>query len=209
MTPAQAAALLVLPSLVTNVWQMFAGPALRPVALRLWPVMLGIVIGTWAGAVLLVIDTTGRAAAALGVVLMLYAAFGLSGMKISVPPRFEPWVGPPVGVATGLVSAATSVFVLPALPYYQGIGLDKEELVQTLGLSFTVSTVALATVLARNGLFDLSLAGPTMFALAVTLVGMLLGQTVRRRVSAERFRLWFFIGLLGLGAHLALRYVLG
>jgi uncharacterized protein len=32
------------------------------------------------------------------------------------------------------------VFVIPAVPYLQVIGFDKEELVQALGLSFTVST---------------------------------------------------------------------
>ena len=37
---------------------------------------------------------------------------------------------------------------------------------------------------------------------------MLLGQVVRGKVREETFRLWFFLGLLGLGAHLALRGLL-
>ena len=39
-------------------------------------------------------------------------------------------------------------------------------------------------------------------------VGMWLGQLVRGQVQAETFRLCFFIGLLLLGAHLALRGLL-
>ena len=46
-TPAQAAALLVVPSLVTNVWQMAAGPGLVPLLRRLGPMMLAILAGTW------------------------------------------------------------------------------------------------------------------------------------------------------------------
>ncbi len=47
-----------------------------------------------------------------------------------------------------------------------------------------------------------------MVALLAALVGMLLGQLVRGRVRPETFRLWFFIGLLLLGGHLALRGLL-
>ena len=48
MTPAQAAALLVAPSFLTNVWQAM-GPELAPLTRRLWPMLLGICVGVWAG----------------------------------------------------------------------------------------------------------------------------------------------------------------
>ena len=40
MPPVEAAGLLILPSLLTNAWQMIAGPALRPLLRRLWPTCL-------------------------------------------------------------------------------------------------------------------------------------------------------------------------
>src|SRR3981081_866424 len=48
MTPAQAASLLVVPSLLTNVWQAM-GSDLAPLVRRLWPMLLGICLGTWLG----------------------------------------------------------------------------------------------------------------------------------------------------------------
>src|SRR3546814_11061857 len=39
MAPAQAAALMVAPSLVTNLWLMFAGPGLMPLLRRFWPMI--------------------------------------------------------------------------------------------------------------------------------------------------------------------------
>jgi uncharacterized membrane protein YfcA len=208
MTPAQAAVLLIVPSLVTNVWQMLAGPALLSLLRRLWPLLLALVVGTFAGGAFLVADASGRATAALGIVLVVHAVLGLSKVRFHVRPRAEPWLAPIIGFVTGIISAATSVFVVPVLPYYQAIGLEKDELVQTLGLSFTVSTLALAAVLARYGMFQTSIAGPSLLALVAALLGMVAGQWVRRRVSAETFRRWFFIGLVGLGVHLALRYVI-
>ena len=50
LPPAEAAAILIVPSLVTNVWQLLAGPSFGALARRLWPMMVGVVVGTIAGA---------------------------------------------------------------------------------------------------------------------------------------------------------------
>ena len=203
MTPAQAAALLVVPSLVTNLWQLAAGPRFLALARRLWPMMLAVCAGTWAGAGLLT-DGGGLARTALGGALAAYALLGLAAIRLAVPAQAEPWLSPVIGLATGVVTGATGVFVIPAVPYLQALGLDKDELVQALGLSFTVSTLALAGALARGGALDLS-AGAALLTLLPAAGGMLLGQRVRTRTDPRVFRLCFFWGLLVLGAHLAVQ----
>ena len=192
MAPAAAAALLVLPSFVTNVLQMTAGPgALRLVA-RLWPMLLARV-------------DPHTASLALGLTLILYAAYALAAPNLALPRRHEVWLGPVVGVATGLVTGATGVFVVPAVPYLQALRLDKDELVQALGLSFTVSTVALAIGLATHGAFELEQLGLSALAIAPALLGMWIGQAIRARISARRFRQCFLAFLIGLGLELASR----
>ncbi|MSP49580.1 MAG: sulfite exporter TauE/SafE family protein [Alphaproteobacteria bacterium] len=208
MTPAEAAALLVVPSLVTNLWQLAAGPSFAALALRFWPMMLGVCVGTWAGSGLLTGANAGGASTALGAALMVYALLGLTTLRLAVPSAWERGLAPAVGAATGLVTAATGVFVIPAVPYLQALGLGKDDLVQALGLSFTVSTVALALSLAREGAFDGTDAGLSLLALAPALGGLWLGQWLRGRISPEVFRRCFFLGLLALGAHLALRGML-
>jgi uncharacterized membrane protein YfcA len=208
MAPAQAAVLLVVPSLVTNLWQLFAGPRFGGLLRRLWPMMAGICLGTWAGAGLLTGAGADTATIGLGVALVLYAAIGLAGPRVSIPAKAERWWSGPVGAATGLVTAATGVFVIPAVPFLQALGLEKEDLVQALGLSFTVSTLALAAGLAHDGAFPLAAAGTSLLALAPALLGMAAGQWLRLRVRPEVFRRWFFLGLLLLGLDLALRPLL-
>lgn len=207
MTPAQAAALLVVPSLVTNVWQLALGAHLLALLRRLWPLLLGICAGTAIGALAFPGAMTGRATAALGLALIVYAGLGLAAVRFEVPPRAEPFLSPLIGIATGIVTAATGVFVLPGVPYIHALGFDRDDLVQALGISFTVSTLALAAMLARDGALQLSVAVPSLLALVVALAGMALGQWVRRRVRPEVFRTCFFLGLLLLGGHLALRAV--
>ena len=169
----------------------------------------GVCLGTWAGAGLLTGSGAGLASAALGVALALYAATGLMPMRPPrLPARAEWWLGPAAGAATGLVTAATGVFVIPAVPYLQALRLDREDLVQALGLSFTVSTLALAGSLARAGTFDAQIAWGSLLALLPAMAGMLAGQWVRRAVRPETFRRCFFVGLLLLGGHLAARGLL-
>lgn len=205
MAPVKAASLLIVPSFVTNVWQLAAGPSFRRLAHRLWPMLAGVILGTLAGTGLLTGSHAGQAAIALGVLLMLYAVLGLTSVRFSVAPAAEWWLGPTMGVLTGLITAATGVFVIPAVPYLGALDLDKEDMIQALGLSFTVSTVALAAALAAGGAFALGEVGASTVALAPALLGMAAGGALRGRFSEQTFRRVFFGGLLVLGAHLASR----
>ncbi|MFT4069359.1 sulfite exporter TauE/SafE family protein [Paraburkholderia sp.] len=205
MLPAQAAALLLLPSFVTNVWQLFAGPGVRALVERLWPMMAGIVCGTLVAAPFIAGGGGEWAVAGLGAALTLYAAAGLLAWRFPVPARHERWLSPAIGAVTGVVTGGTGVFVVPAVPYLQGLDLSKEDLVQALGLSFTVSTIALAIGLANAHAFAVDDLGDSLAAVLPALAGMWLGQRVRGRISAASFRRWFFICLLGLGVQLLAR----
>ncbi|HEY0844070.1 MAG TPA: sulfite exporter TauE/SafE family protein [Noviherbaspirillum sp.] len=205
MAPSQAVALLVVPSLVTNLWQLLAGPAFLPLLLRLWPMLFGLCIGAWLSAGWLSPDAGERATAMLGMALVAYAAIGLRAQRFHVAPQWERWLSPLVGMVTGMIATTTGVFVVPAVPYLQALNLGRDDLVQALGLSFTVSTIALAVILLDNGGLQLSVAGASVAALVPAFGGMLFGQRMRRRIRPETFRRCFFVGLLLLGAHLALR----
>ena len=202
MAPREAAALLVIPSLVTNAWQLFTGPAIGPLWRRLRPMLAAIVAGTLAGGMLLPPAGSAGAVAALGGALVLYGASGLAAFRLEVAPRWEALAGPVVGFATGAVTAATGVFVIPAVPYLGGLGLARDALVQALGLAFTASTCALAASLLLAGEIPLRSAGTSLYALAPALLGMWFGQAIRNRIRPEVFRRCFFIGVLGLGVHL-------
>ena len=205
MTPAQAAAVLVVPSLVTNIWQAAVGGSLLALARRLWPLLAGICVGTALGVVVLPHDDNGRATVWLGLALLVYAALGLVKVEFFVPRHAETWLGLLMGAATGAITVATGIFVMPGTPYIQSMEFDRDKLVQALGLSFTVSTITLAAALAYTGQVQTSLAWPSIVALAAALAGMGLGQLTRGKIKAETFRLCFFVGLMLLGLHLALR----
>lgn len=211
MPPAQAATLLLVPSLVTNVQQMLTGGALRALLRRLWSMQLGVVIGTlWAPISMATLDAK-VASAGLGSALVIYAVMGLASIQFPVSARAQHWASPLVGLITGAITAATGVFVFPAAPYLQGMGLRKNELVQALGLSFTVSTAALACRLVLDGSLVVNAATSgwnLVVPLLVAIAGMTIGQLLRGRMSEAIFKRVFFIGLLLVGLHLVLKGLL-
>ncbi|WP_270937748.1 sulfite exporter TauE/SafE family protein [Falsiroseomonas oryzae] len=202
MPPAEAASLLILPSLVTNIAQA-SGPHLRDLLRRLWPMLLALVPGTLAGGA--IIASGAAALPALGLALLAYAAWGLATPPLRLPPRIERATALPIGLAGGVVTGATGVFVVPVVPWLTALGLPRDALVQALGLGFLVATLALAGALALHGAVTPALAGGSLLAVAPALLGQWLGSRARQRIPPMVFRRLFFVAMLVLGAQLAWR----
>lgn len=208
MPAAQAAALLIVPSLATNLWQLGRWSTLAPLLRRLAPMQLGVCAGTLGGAWALGAPAGAWATVCLGVALIAYAAWGLAGARLAVGPAAERWLGPVIGALTGLVTAATGVFVIPAVPYLQALGLQRDALVQAMGISFTVSTLALAAGLHANAQFSSASLGASALLLLPALAGMAAGQHLRSRLSPALFRQVFLLSLVLLGMHMIAKQLL-
>lgn len=207
MSPGEAAALIVIPALITNLWQAWFRPSFMPLIRWLWPTLLasfiGTFIATWLGLGLLTPEAAALARKALGIALILYGILGVSQVRLLVPPRAEPRLGPAFGVANGAVATMTGVFMFPVIPYIQSLGMNRDDLVQAQGISFSVSSFALVIVVVANGTLNVANSLASLVAMAVTFVSMFIGQYVRQFVRPEVFRTLFFIGMLVLGVNLA------
>jgi uncharacterized membrane protein YfcA len=205
LSPLTAATLLLVPSLVTNAWQLFRGNRLQALMRRLWIMMAMLSVGTFAGSTLLAGGNSKQTTVALGIALIAYASLTLFARQFNVTPKLEAWLSPIAGLMTGIVTGCTGINVIPAVPYLQALEMERDELVQALGLTFTVATVALGAALIWHR--ALPMAGLTWSALAVApaLAGLAIGQIVRERLSPIAFRRGFLTCLLLLGLNLALR----
>ena len=197
MAPGEAAALLVVPALATNVAQC-RGPYLRRLAARLWPAWAALALVTVAMPVPAAGPAGLSAHVLLGGVLVLYGLWGLWRPSLPEVPPSARWLAPVAGAATGAVTAATAVFVIPLVPWLQCLRLGKEEMVQALGLSFTVATLALAVRLGASGggsLWSMEAA----LALLAAFAGLGLGGRARSRISGAAFQRALFLVFVGLG----------
>lgn len=189
MPAASAAGLLIVPSLVTNIWQLACGPAFLSLIKRFWTLFAGIIIGTFWNGLPALTSSSSWTSAALGGILVVYGLWGIMATTLPQPGRHEVWLSPLVGYITGAITAATGVFVIPAVPYLQCLRLNKNDLVQALGLQ-------------GINLWQ------SMLALIPALLGMMIGQRLRHAISEPVFRRCFFIGLIALGGYMAARGLL-
>lgn len=205
MSPPAAAALLVIPSFVTNVLQLFTGPSALPIIRRLWLMMLFSLTGTIAASSLLVSVDPIWSACVLGGMLIIYALFALASPAFAVSLTTEKWLSPIIGGITGVITGATGVFVMPAVPFLQSLHFSKDELIQALGLSFTVSTIGLSAGLYLHNSFTTEQLSLSLTSVLPALAGMWLGQQLRMHISARLFRRCFLLLLMVLGAELISR----
>src|SRR6187401_2725749 len=102
MQPAHALAIVIVPAIITNIWQTFVGPYLRDIIRRLWPLMVGTVMGIWLNADMLTGPYARYGTIVLGVLLVVYAIISLGKFSFHVARQDEKWIGGLVGVATGV-----------------------------------------------------------------------------------------------------------
>ena len=217
----QAAGILIIPVIMTNIWQAFFGTAFRLVIARLWHLQIALVVGSLVSAILIAGVDTAVAAGLLGTMLIVFAATNLIGKKFSVPVRSERTLGPLIGLLTGLISGATAIFVIPVVPYLQSLDfskgrpgregdqtditrandetMQKDALIQSLGVTVLVASTGLALSLGARGELPLSVIAPGIIGTITALFGMVSGRIIRNRLSLEIFRRWVLIGLIFLG----------
>jgi uncharacterized protein len=92
-----------------------------------------------------------------------------------IPAGNERWLSPLTGLANGLITGFTGSAILPAVLYFQALGLDKERLVQGMGLLFCVSTAVLMVAFTQHELLTAELALLSTLALVPALLGLWLG----------------------------------
>lgn len=198
-----AIAIMVIPTLITNIWQAIYGGGFMPLMRRFWSMTAASIAGILAVAVGFGGLGSQRAVGWVGLTLVLYAVVALVAWRPRVPRRAEWWANPLIGVTSGAAAGITGVAAVPFLPYMQSLELSRHELVQALGILFLFMIGAITLALAWQGGFHLANTASGIAAIAPTMAGVWLGQKVREVLSPETFRKIFLISLLVLGLQMA------
>lgn len=203
ISPFQAASLLIVPSMVTNIWQLCAEGQVLRVLQRFWSLLLGIIIGSIWSIFPRLGQSDFNSEALLGGMLLLYGLYGLAAKQIPNLSRYAAVLSPLMGYLGGALTVATGVVVIPVVPYLQSLHLQRDDLVQSLGMAFTVSTACLAIFLQQNPVDHLPIDYVwSVMALVPALLGMWLGTRIRYRIAEQKFRKVFFLGLMMLGGYM-------
>lgn len=204
-----AMALLLVPSFVTNVWQATVGGNAQAIIQRIWGFLLAATVFIGVGAMALTRLDLGLLSGLLGLLLVIYAGLGLGGIRLTISAERELWAGPVLGAVNGVLTGMTGSFVVPGVMFLQAIGLPRDMLVQAMGMLFTLSTLALGIALQSNDLLTSDQGLMSASGILPAIVGMAVGQQIRKHMSESVFRRVFFAALLILGAYIIAGALIG
>ncbi len=98
IAPFQAASLLIIPSMITNFWQLFAEGRVWSLIQRFWLLLLGIIIGTVFSFLPTLSQATGKTSEVLlGGMLIVYGLYGLWVKQLPNLAPYEKWLSPIIG----------------------------------------------------------------------------------------------------------------
>ncbi|WP_394699861.1 sulfite exporter TauE/SafE family protein [uncultured Pseudodesulfovibrio sp.] len=191
--------LVIIPSLLSNALVMIdAGgflSILRRFKFMFLAALPGLALGLW----LLGGSSSTMPRLVLGAAMILYSGGGLWGGTLRLTQR--PLLDCAVGVVTGTVNGLTGSQIMPILPYLMALPISKDELVQAINTSFTLSSIIMLVGLNRLGLVSTELVAVSFAGLVPVFLGIHIGGRIRRKLPEAAFRKIVFalIGLLGVG----------
>lgn len=180
--------LVLAPSVASNFVLLATSGPILPTVRRFWPMLVAAPIGVFLGAMLLGAVDGGTAGAALGLALIAWCAFSFRRLDWRLPAGLERPLAPLVGLTTGIVNGLTGSQVIPIAPFMMALPLAPAMIVQAMNLSFTLSSFAMATALARIGLLTVAAGLLSLAGVALAVLGVRLGTSIRHRLPERTFR---------------------
>lgn len=203
-----AVALMVVPGLVSNLWQAVGGTETAAAMRRIWPFLLACCACVWFGTGVLAAIDADLLIVGLGVLLAAYATITIAGVRLEVPAAQEWWMGPLFGAVNGVACGITGITSVPSVLYVNGLGMPRERMIQAMGMLFGLSYVAISAALWVRGLLDVQVGALSVLAVLPALAGMWLGRRLRFATSEAGFKHVFNWVLLAVGVYLAVRGLL-
>jgi len=200
-----AISIVVIPSLISNLMVMIEAKNFR-ISLKTFSWMLLMTIpGMALGLQLLRQNNSDASLMVLSAVLIIYGSWGLANRNFRISNQLIPRLNPLVGLITGTINGATGSQIFPIMPYLLSLNLEKEVVVQTINLSFTLSSlIMLGSLFAMGSLDSKSLLSYSL-GLVPVMLGVWLGGRVRKRLSESAFRKAVMLLIIVLGMLLLLR----
>ncbi|MFN4091048.1 MAG: sulfite exporter TauE/SafE family protein [Alphaproteobacteria bacterium] len=193
---------IAIPTVLSNVVQVWQAGRLAEASRRFWPLLLAIAAATWVGTAFVSVADPAVLRVVVGAVVIVLALTSLLQIAPDIPARAERWLGPPVGAATGLLGGLTSIFSPPLAMYLLALRVDRELFVSAMGLGMLTGTVMFTGGLARYALLGPQELVLSALALLPVVGGQWTGALTRRRIGADTFRRAVLAMLLAVGATL-------
>lgn len=182
-----ALAIMMVPLIVTNLWQVWQYRHRRERAGFLVPLvlvgLLGIAIGTW----LLTALPVEALSLTLAVTMTLYIALSLAKPTLTLPPKAGKRFAPIVGLVGGTLQGATGISAPVTVTFIHAMRLEREPFVFAVSAMFLAWAICQALALWIAGVLTPPRLVEGAIALVPIVLFMPLGNMAAKRLSRRAF----------------------
>lgn len=200
--PIAAMTFLAVPTFAINLWQTAQSGHMVGALKRFsvaYPLLIG---GVIVGVTFLAQMEQGVLLIIVGAVVILIAVTQLLPVMPAIPPKAERWCTPVVGIISGFLGGVTS-FLGPLMAMYLvALRVPKDEFVGTIALFYMIAAIPFYVGLGVNGFFGWPEFWASCGATVMIWIGVLIGQVLRARASADLFRKLVLGLLIVIGANM-------
>ena len=207
LAPEIALAALILPTLVSNLWQALRGgwkaAWLSLVTFRLF-------IGALLFFIALSAQLVGRIPSSamflvIGVPVTVFAVTQLIGWQFSIPPRQRNKSQLILGSIAGFIGGISGVWGPPTVAYLTATDVPKKDHIRVQGVVYGVGAVVLFAAHLKSGVLNSVTLPLSMWLVIPAMIGMFIGFSVQDKLDQRRFRRATLIVLILAGLNLLRR----
>jgi len=205
MPAPQAMALVAVPVMGSNLWQVWTVGQWRQNLRRFWPLSLAQFFATILTVRMTLELDVRHLNRMLAGVLVLAVVLMAFKPQFDVSPRRERWVSACVGMFSGMLGAVSSLTGPIIITYMMALRLSREQFIGGISIVYFFGSLPLYSAMFYYDRMGLVEVGFSLLALLPMAVGLYLGRFLGQYISEKAFRQVLFAYLLTMSALLLLR----
>lgn len=193
-----AVVLLLIPNLMTNVWQLWNYRKELPERGFVVPFIGAGLIGVAAGTWMLTELPSETLSVFVAIVVVLYIAFRMARPDWHLGTKAGRQLAFPAGIASGILQGASGISAPVSITFLNAMKLGRSGFIATISLLFLAFVMVQIPVLGVSGLLTVKLGLFSLLAVIPIFAAMPLGAILARRLSPEVFDrlILAFLGVL-------------
>lgn len=186
--PRQAIALLLLPILISNTWQIYRSRIAVKMFKKLWIFSLVMCTLIFITSQFAATISTNVLTISVGIVIVLFVITNVFLKKLTIPDNRDKTYQIGFGAAAGIMGGLTSLWAPPVVMYLFSKRVSKDEFVASVGILLMTGSIPLLGGYIAAGLTTPTLLLYSLLMVIPTLAGFAIGEWARSFLEAEQFR---------------------
>lgn len=200
-----AVALVIIPMVVLNAWQIYRQRMLMETVREFWIFSVVLSLSIFCTSMVATNISIKVVTYMLGFIVAIFSFGSLLKQVPELPQRYDKLAQVIAGAVSGIIGGVAGLWSPPMVMYLSSKRLSSERFVGIVGLFLFFGSLFLLFGYVYNGTLTPKIAATSFVLLPIALVGFYFGEKFRRRIDAKRFERYLLIFFFIAGCNLIFR----